>query len=256
LLSALKIPGVPRRLLRRKSGFAERLQYTQLRTLSDPEGARYRPFRDITLDALRHAGRSLGLALGAAAEKRLMDEYACLSTYPDTVPALRWLRELPGAPRLAILSNGDSRMLDIAVKSAGMAGQFDRVLSVEMVRAYKPAAAAYRLGTEAFGAAPREILFVSSGCVPIHNLMEDAATAEISRSQVWQWIRSPKGVLDDGRKVTAEMVREYAKVELDKVKHVVAGDTQPYERAATIFESMSTSESFTEFLTLPLYEEI
>ncbi|MGN4192717.1 malate synthase A [Burkholderia gladioli] len=95
-----------------------------------------------------------------------------------------------------------------------------------------------------------------NGCVPIHNLMEDAATAEISRSQVWQWIRSPKGVLDDGRKVTAEMVREYAKVELDKVKHVVAGDTQAYDRAAAIFESMSTSESFTEFLTLPLYEEI
>ena len=46
-----------------------------------------------------------------------------------------------------------------------------------------------------------------NGCVPIHNLMEDAATAEISRSQVWQWIRSPKGVLDDGRKVTTELVR-------------------------------------------------
>jgi malate synthase len=46
-----------------------------------------------------------------------------------------------------------------------------------------------------------------NGCVPIHNLMEDAATAEISRSQVWQWIRSPKGKLDDGRKVTAEMVK-------------------------------------------------
>jgi malate synthase len=46
-----------------------------------------------------------------------------------------------------------------------------------------------------------------NGCVPIHNLMEDAATAEISRSQVWQWVVSPKGKLDDGRKVTAEMVR-------------------------------------------------
>ena len=45
-----------------------------------------------------------------------------------------------------------------------------------------------------------------NGCVPIHNLMEDAATAEISRSQVWQWIRSSKGVLEDGRKVTAGMV--------------------------------------------------
>jgi malate synthase len=95
-----------------------------------------------------------------------------------------------------------------------------------------------------------------NGCVPIHNLMEDAATAEISRSQVWQWIRSPKGVLDDGRKVTADLVREYAKVELDNVKKVVVGDTQPYDRAAAIFEQMSTSENFTEFLTLPLYEAI
>ncbi|AOK29383.1 malate synthase A [Burkholderia singularis] len=95
-----------------------------------------------------------------------------------------------------------------------------------------------------------------NGCVPIHNLMEDAATAEISRSQVWQWIRSPKGVLDDGRKVTAELVREYAKAELDNVKNVITGDTAPYDRAAAIFEQMSTSEDFTEFLTLPLYEEI
>ncbi|MCO8611433.1 malate synthase A [Burkholderia multivorans] len=95
-----------------------------------------------------------------------------------------------------------------------------------------------------------------NGCVPIHNLMEDAATAEISRSQVWQWIRSPKGVLDDGRKVTAELVREFAKAELENVKRSVGGNTQPYERAAAIFEQMSTSEGFTEFLTLPLYEEI
>jgi len=95
-----------------------------------------------------------------------------------------------------------------------------------------------------------------NGCVPIHNLMEDAATAEISRSQVWQWIRSSKGKLDDGRKVTAELVRELIPQELDKVKAVVGGDTKPYERASQIFEQMSTSENFVEFLTLPLYEEI
>ncbi|WP_296654270.1 malate synthase A [Paraburkholderia sp.] len=95
-----------------------------------------------------------------------------------------------------------------------------------------------------------------NGCVPIHNLMEDAATAEISRSQVWQWIRSPKGKLDDGRKVAAELVRDLIPQELDKVKAVVGGDTKPYERAAQIFEQMSTSENFVEFLTLPLYEEI
>jgi malate synthase len=96
-----------------------------------------------------------------------------------------------------------------------------------------------------------------NGCVPIHNLMEDAATAEISRSQVWQWIRSPKGVLDDGRKVTAEMVRAMIPEELAKVKAVAPnGDNPSYARAAEIFEQMSTSEEFAEFLTLPLYEEI
>ena len=96
-----------------------------------------------------------------------------------------------------------------------------------------------------------------NGCVPIHNLMEDAATAEISRSQVWQWIRSTKGVLEDGRKVTAEMVRAMIPEELAKVKvDAPNGDNPTYERAAQIFEEMATSESFAEFLTLPLYEEI
>jgi malate synthase len=94
-----------------------------------------------------------------------------------------------------------------------------------------------------------------NGCVPIHNLMEDAATAEISRSQVWQWIRSTKGNLEDGRKVTAEMVRAMIPEELAKVKQT-AGNGATYDRAAVIFEQMSTSENFAEFLTLPLYEEI
>ncbi|AUM00851.1 malate synthase A [Rhodocyclaceae bacterium] len=96
-----------------------------------------------------------------------------------------------------------------------------------------------------------------NGCVPIHNLMEDAATAEISRSQVWQWVVSPKGVLDDGRKVTAEMVRALIPEELAKVKATVSAqgeDTATYDQAAKIFEDMSLSATFPEFLTLPLYE--
>ncbi len=93
-----------------------------------------------------------------------------------------------------------------------------------------------------------------NGCVPIHNLMEDAATAEISRSQVWQWIRSPKGVLDDGRKVTAEMVRGFVPEELAKIK--AGGFEGKFDRAAEIFTTMSTQDAFAEFLTLPLYEEI
>ncbi|MDP3785769.1 MAG: malate synthase A, partial [Undibacterium sp.] len=94
-----------------------------------------------------------------------------------------------------------------------------------------------------------------NGCVPIHNLMEDAATAEISRSQVWQWIRSAKGVLEDDRKITADMVRGMIGEELLKVKQSM-GEGATYDRAAHIFEEMSTSEDFAEFLTLPLYEEI
>ncbi|MFM0205969.1 (S)-2-haloacid dehalogenase [Paraburkholderia sediminicola] len=161
----------------------KQIEYTQLRTLAAPAsapGAHYRPFWDITLDALRFAARKLHLTLDRAAEKRLMDEYACLSAFPDAVPALRQLRDVPSAssasasasasasgkpgsrPGLAILSNGNPQMLDVAVKSAGMTGLFDHVLSVDTVRAYKPSPAAYALGTHAFKAEPREIVFVSS----------------------------------------------------------------------------------------------
>jgi malate synthase len=93
-----------------------------------------------------------------------------------------------------------------------------------------------------------------NGCVPIHNLMEDAATAEISRSQVWQWIRTPKGALDDGRRITADLVRSLVPEELAKIK--AGGFVVKFERAAEIFTQMSTQDEFAEFLTLPLYEEI
>jgi len=138
----------------------KQIEYTQLRTAADPAGAHYQPFWNITLDALRHSARKLGLSLNAAGEKRLMDEYACLSAFPDVLPALRQLRDRQ--IRLAILSNGNPQMLDIAVKSAGMSGLFDHVLSVDAVRAFKPAPASYALGTRAFVAAAREIVFVSS----------------------------------------------------------------------------------------------
>jgi len=95
-----------------------------------------------------------------------------------------------------------------------------------------------------------------NGCVPIHNLMEDAATAEISRAQLWQWIQSPKGVLVDGRKVTATLVRQWLPEELAKVKRVVGGDGRTYERAAQIVQDMVCDSAFVEFLTLPLYEQL
>jgi len=97
-----------------------------------------------------------------------------------------------------------------------------------------------------------------NGCVPIFNLMEDAATAEISRSQVWQWIRSPKGVLDDERKVTADLVRQMIPQELSKIETQVgrAAFETTYREAAKVFEEMSTAADFAEFLTLPLYERL
>ncbi len=98
-----------------------------------------------------------------------------------------------------------------------------------------------------------------NGCVPIHNMMEDAATAEISRSQVWQWVVSPKGILNDNRKVTSELVRSLIPEELAKVKQTVTAqgiDTSTYDHAAVIFENMSLEPHYPDFLTLPLYEEM
>ncbi len=94
-----------------------------------------------------------------------------------------------------------------------------------------------------------------NGCVPIHNLMEDAATAEISRSQCWQWIRSPKGVLDDGRKVTKELFRELLADEVTKLKTEYGERwTKQYEDASRMFDELTTSDDFVEFLTLPGYD--
>jgi malate synthase len=95
-----------------------------------------------------------------------------------------------------------------------------------------------------------------NGCVPVFNLMEDAATAEISRSQIWQWIRSPKGVLEDGRKVTKELFRKLLPEELAKVRVLLGADgwaAGRFEDAARLFDRIITSDDYVEFLTLPGY---
>jgi malate synthase len=96
-----------------------------------------------------------------------------------------------------------------------------------------------------------------SGAVPIFNLMEDAATAEISRSQVWQWIRHPDGRLSDGRKVSVDLFRQLVPEELAKIRTLVGDMTYqsvPYERAAQLFDRITTDDNFVDFLTLPGYE--
>jgi malate synthase len=95
-----------------------------------------------------------------------------------------------------------------------------------------------------------------SGCVPINNLMEDAATVEISRAQVWQWIHHPKGVLDDGRKVTIELFRQLAREEREKVEATLSVQQRAGRRfhdAAQILDEIITDDEFVEFLTLPAY---
>lgn len=89
------------------------------------------------------------------------------------------------------------------------------------------------------------------GCVPIYNLMEDAATAEICRAQVWQWVRHG-AKLDDGRPVTAELVRQETAEELSNLKAKFGAGR--FDDAGRIFEQMMTSAEFPEFLTLVAYD--
>jgi malate synthase len=96
------------------------------------------------------------------------------------------------------------------------------------------------------------------GCVPLFNLMEDAATAEISRAQVWQWVRHGQK-LDDGRAITKELVRQIVREENDKVKAQIGAERYAagrYEDAAQLMIDLVEQPVFHEFLTLPAYERI
>lgn len=86
------------------------------------------------------------------------------------------------------------------------------------------------------------------GCVPLYNLMEDAATAEISRSQVWQCVHHPRGVLSDGRKVTLALVRQITQEEMQRFQ---GGH---FSEAAALFDQLISSDTLDDFLTLKAYE--
>jgi malate synthase len=96
------------------------------------------------------------------------------------------------------------------------------------------------------------------GCVPLFNLMEDAATAEISRAQVWQWVRHNQK-LDDGRAITKELVRQVVREENDRVKAQMGDEAFAkgrYEDAAQLMIDLVEQPQFYEFLTLPAYDRI
>jgi malate synthase len=98
-----------------------------------------------------------------------------------------------------------------------------------------------------------------NGCVPLHNLMEDAATAEIARAQIWQWIRHPQGVLADGRRVTYAMYAQFREEELAKIREEVgeeAFSSGNYHEAARLLDRITGEEHCVDFLTLVAYEAI
>jgi malate synthase len=108
------------------------------------------------------------------------------------------------------------------------------------------------------------ILYIASwlrgtGAAALFNLMEDAATAEISRAQVWQWINHENARLSDGRQINLELYHRFQPEEMEKIKGWVGEDffkTGKFHLAAKIFDDLVTDKIFTEFLTFRAYEEL
>jgi malate synthase len=99
-----------------------------------------------------------------------------------------------------------------------------------------------------------------NGAAGIYNLMEDAATAEIARSQVWQWIHTEQR-LSDGPEITPELVRKMEESELERIRKEVGDDEWFYEQgrpdeSRDLFEQVALSDDFIEFLTIPAYERL
>jgi len=97
-----------------------------------------------------------------------------------------------------------------------------------------------------------------NGCVPLFGLMEDAATAEISRTQLWQWVNH-NARLSDGRYIDAQLVRDYLREELAKIETMVGGERFKngyFDRAASLFERLITQEHLEDFLTLSAYTNL
>jgi 2-haloacid dehalogenase len=133
----------------------KQLQYTWLRALQ----ARHADFWQVTGDALDFALETLGIGTPALRE-RLMNLYLTLDAFPEVPDVLRELRA--AGLKTAILSNGSPRMLEAAVRGAGLAGLLDAVLSVEEVGVYKPHPKVYQLAVDRLGIEPAAIAFQSS----------------------------------------------------------------------------------------------
>lgn len=139
------------------------IEYTRLVTLSDPNpngSKHYLPFWDLTVRSLRYVCKRMGLSLSAQNEKRLMDQYAKLTGFEDSLTVLKTIKEK--GVLTAILSNGSREMLSTVVDSNGLSPYLDKVVTIEDVRLFKTAPQAYELLLKAFAVNKDEILFVSS----------------------------------------------------------------------------------------------
>src|SRR5512133_955959 len=126
----------------------KQIEYTRLVTTSN-DGEHYKPFWELTRAGLRYACKRLALELTPEREDKLMNQYRHLSAFPENKEVLGALKARGVVT--GILSNGDPEMLGIAVRSAGLDGLLDHVVSVDTVRKYKTHPAAYALGTSATG---------------------------------------------------------------------------------------------------------
>ncbi|MCY7320002.1 MAG: haloacid dehalogenase type II [Ramlibacter sp.] len=137
----------------------KQIEYTRLVTTSNG-GQHYRPFWELTRAGLRYACKKLALELTPEREQQLMNQYRQLSAFPENRAVLKALKDQGVVT--GILSNGDPAMLAASVKSAGLEGLLDHLLSVDSVRKYKTDPAAYALGVQATGLPAGQIAFVSS----------------------------------------------------------------------------------------------
>ena len=139
------------------------IEYTRLVTMSDPNpnGSKYYlPFWELTIRSLRYVCKRMGLNLSAEAEKRLMDQYAKLTGFEDSLSVLQSIKQKNIST--AILSNGSREMLATVVESNGLKPYLDKVVTIEDVRLFKTAPQAYELLLKEFPVKKEEILFVSS----------------------------------------------------------------------------------------------
>jgi len=139
------------------------IEYTRLVTMSDPnpEGSKYYlPFWELTIRSLRYVCKRMDLNLTPDKEKQLMDQYAKLTGFEDSLDVLKAIKQK--GISTAILSNGSSEMLATVVESNGLRPYLDKVVTVEEVRLFKTAPQAYALLQEVFPFKKEEILFVSS----------------------------------------------------------------------------------------------